>query len=113
MPTITGLSLDEAQKRLTYKRHHQRDKTKTKTIGEILIENAFSVFNLIIGSIILFFLFFYLRTLDRRLVLDAVGLSFVALANTAIAVFQEIKAKTVLDRVSLLLKKGFVRRICG
>ena len=81
-------------------------KTKTKTIGEILIENVLSVFNFIIGLIIIFFVIFYLRSFDSRLLLDAIGIFMVAFINTMISIYQEIKAKKVLDKVNLLLKKN-------
>ncbi|MGH2574158.1 MAG: HAD-IC family P-type ATPase, partial [Ignavibacteria bacterium] len=80
-------------------------KTKTKKIPEILIENVFSVFNLIILSIMLFLLLFYFRTNDNRLLLDSLGVMTVALTNTLIAIIQEVRAKRALDKVNLLLKR--------
>ncbi|MEO8210717.1 MAG: HAD-IC family P-type ATPase, partial [bacterium] len=62
-------------------------------------------FNVIILSIIIFLLFFYFKTQDERLLLDCVGILSIAIINTFLAVFQEIKAKRALDKVSLLLKK--------
>ncbi len=106
MPRIIGLTSKEVKDRLAKKQDNRSSKTKTKTITEILIENILSVFNLIISVIVIFFIFFYLRSYDSRLLLDAIGIFMVALINTMISVYQEIKAKRVLDKVNLLLKKN-------
>ncbi len=103
---IKGLTSREVKDRIAKKQLNISSKTKTKTIGEILVENVLSVFNLIIGLIIIYFLFFYLRSFDSRLLLDAVGIFLVAFVNTMISIYQEIKAKRILDRVNLLLKKN-------
>jgi len=77
---------------------------KTKTVKQILVENIFSVFNLIILSIVVFLLVFYFTSGDRRLIFDSIGALMVAIINTLIAVVQEIRAKRALDKVHLLLK---------
>ncbi len=106
MSGITGLTSAEVKDRFAKKLYNRSTQTKTKTIREILLENVLSVFNFIIGMIILFFLFFYLRTFDTRLLLDPVGIFMTAFINTMIGIYQEIKAKRILDRVNLLLKKN-------
>lgn len=106
MSELTGLTAAEVRDRFAKKQYNRSTRTKTKTIGEILIENVLSVFNLIIGLIIIFFLFFYVRSFDIRLLLDAIGIFMVAFINTMISIYQEIKAKKVLDKVHLLLKKN-------
>ncbi len=106
MSEITGLTAAEVKDRFARKLYNLSTRTKTRTIGEILVENLLSVFNFIIGLIVVFFLFFYVRTLDIRLLLDAIGIFMVAFINTMIAIYQEIKAKRVLDKVNLLLKKN-------
>ena len=47
---------------------------------------------------------FYFTSGDRRLIFDSIGALMVAIINTLIAVFQEIRAKRALDKVHLLLK---------
>jgi cation-transporting ATPase E len=79
---------------------------KTKTVSGIIIENLFSVFNIIIFAVVVFLLYFHLKTGDRRLLMDCFGVSIVAIINTIIAIFQEIKAKIALDKVSLMLQKS-------
>ncbi|MBA3706126.1 MAG: HAD-IC family P-type ATPase [Bacteroidetes bacterium] len=102
---FTGLSSEEVSERIAKGLQNKSSKPKTKTTGEIFIENIFSVFNLVILSIIIFLLYFYFTTSDKRLLLDSIGILTIALINTFLAVYQEIKAKRALDKVNLLLKK--------
>lgn len=101
---LQGLTSAEVQERFSKGLHNKSSKTKSKTFSQIVFGNLFSVFNLVILSIILFLLLFYLKTSDERLLLDSIGTSFVVILNTLIAIIQEIKAKRALDKVSLLLK---------
>jgi cation-transporting P-type ATPase E len=105
MSEISGLTAAQVKERLAKRQYNRASHTKTKTLGEILIENVLSVFNLIIALIIAFFIIFYLRTFDYRLLLDAIGIFMVAFVNTMIAIYQEIKGKRILDRVNLLIRK--------
>ena len=102
---ITGLTSEQVNERIAKGLQNKSTKTRSKKTTEILIENVFSVFNLIIFSLVLFLLIFYFRIHDNRLILDSIGVSLVAIVNTLIAVIQEIRAKRALDKVSLLLKK--------
>ncbi len=103
---IKGLTRDEVNERIQKGFVNKVRRKKTKTIGEIFIENIFSLFNFIIFAIIIGIIIFYLRTFDHRLLLDSIGVFTIALVNTLIAIIQEIKAKLALDKVNLLLKKG-------
>jgi len=100
-----GLNSEEVESRISSGQVNSYDKHKSKTIGEIFVENIFSVFNFVILSIILFVLYFYFTTDDFRLILDSIGIMFIAVLNTSIAIVQEIKAKRALDKVKLLLIK--------
>lgn len=102
---MTGLTHTEVQNRITKGQVNRSTVTKTKRIREIILENVFSVFNLVITSVILFLLYFFITSGDTRLLYDTIGTTMVITLNTAIAVYQEIKAKRALDKVSLLLKK--------
>lgn len=102
---IQGLSSKEVSERIADGLQNKASKPKTKTIREIFIENIFSVFNLVILAIIIFLLYFYFSTTDKRLLLDSIGILTIALLNTFLAIYQEIKAKHALDKVNLLLKK--------
>ncbi len=102
---MQGLTHQQVAERIANGLQNRPTKTRSKKTTEILIENFFSVFNIIIFSLVLFLLVFYFRTNDQRLILDSIGVSMVAIINTLIAVVQEIRAKRALDKVSLLLKK--------
>lgn len=101
----TGLSTQQVQDRIAQGLQNKSAATKSKSVGRILYENVLSIFNLVIFSVILFLLIFYIKTGDVRLLYDTIGTTFVITLNTFIAVFQEIRAKRALDQVSLLLKK--------
>ncbi len=102
---MTGLTNTEVQERINKGQQNRSTVTKTKKIREIILENVFSVFNLVITSVILFLLYFYITSGDERLLYDTIGTTLVISLNTFIAVYQEIRAKKALDKVSLLLKK--------
>lgn len=103
--TYTGLTNAEVQDRIAKGLVNKSSKQKTKTISEIFIENIFSVFNLIIFSVVVFLFIYYVRTGNIELVKDTIGVSTAAILNLLIAIIQEIKAKRALDKVNLLLKK--------
>lgn len=100
-----GLTAQQVEERKAQGLQNKATKTRSKKTSEILIQNVFSVFNLIILSIMIFLLVFYVRSGDKRLLLDSIGAFSVALINTLIAVIQELRAKRALDKVNLLLKK--------
>lgn len=102
---ISGLSAAEVNERIKNGKQNRSAAAKSKSSKQIVIENLFSVFNIIIMSIVLFLLAFYAKTGDSRLLLDGAGTASVAIINTLIAVIQEIRAKRALDKVNLLLKR--------
>jgi cation-transporting P-type ATPase E len=102
---LTGLTSEQVRERAAKGLRNVVSKTRTKRTQEIIFENLFSVFNLVVLLVILFLLFFYFRTHDRNLILDSIGVLAVALINTVLAISQEIKAKRALDKVSLLLER--------
>ena len=105
MDNLQGLTANDVNKRIAAGKQNKASATKSKKTTEILLENVFSVFNIIILSIILFLLVFFFIKNDERLLLDSIGVSLVAITNTLIAVIQEIRAKRALDKVNLLLKR--------
>lgn len=105
---LNGLTAEEVRERISKGLQNRSSKPKTKTLREIFIENLFSVFNLVILSIIIFLVYFYLSTSDSRLLLDSIGILSIAFLNTFLAIYQEIKAKHALDKVNLLLKNEVI-----
>ena len=73
----------------------------TVSVSSIILQNTFTVFNVVIAVITggLFVLYWYTR--DTRLLLDSVGVVGVALCNTAIAIFQEYRAFKALEKATL------------
>ncbi len=102
---LTGLTSEQVRERTSKGLRNITSATRTKRVQEIIFENLFSIFNLIVLVVIVFLLFFYFRTRDDRLILDSIGVLTVALINTVLAIWQEIKAKRALDKVSLLLER--------
>ena len=102
---IKGLLSSEVEERIKQGKQNVATATKTKKIAEIFIENIFSVFNLVIFAIIIFLTVFFFIEHDERLFFDIIGVSFIVIINTFIAIFEEIKAKRALDKVNLLLTR--------
>ena len=92
MTALSGLTSAEAAARYAAGQHNRPPEPGTKSIREIWTGNLFSPFNLVIGSILIFLLAFWLGTGDIRLLEDCGGVFTVALLNTLIAVVQEIRA---------------------
>lgn len=105
MTEIRGLSNIEVTERINSGLTNTVLKPKTKTYSEILVENIFSLFNLIIFGIIALVVIFYIINNDFNLLLDAIGIATIGIVNTSIAIYQEMQAKKALDKVNLLLKK--------
>lgn len=103
--TYTGLTNAEVQDRVAQGLVNKSTKQKTKTVSKIFVENIFSVFNLIIFSVVVFLFIYYIKTGNSELIKDTIGVSTAAILNLLIAIIQEIKAKRALDAVNLLLKK--------
>lgn len=102
---LTGLTSEQVRERVGKGLRNIASATRTKRVQEIIFENLFSIFNLIVLVVIVFLLFFYFRTRNSTLILDSIGVLVVALINTILAITQEIKAKRALDKVSLLLER--------
>jgi cation-transporting P-type ATPase E len=102
---LTGLTSEQVRERAAKGLRNVTSATRTKRTQEIIFENLFSVFNLVVLLVVLVLLFFHFRTGDRNLILDSIGVLTVALINTVLAIFQEIKAKRALDKVNLLLER--------
>jgi len=84
---ISGLTTEQVNERIRQGLQNKASAHKSKTISQILIENVFSVFNIIILSIIIFLVTFYFVLGDKRLFYDSIGVTFVIILNTCIAVF--------------------------
>lgn len=91
---ITGLTEAEAKERK--RRDHDRAPRRsiTKSTGQIIRENVFTLFNLLNFSIAVLLLF--ARAYSNMLFIAII------LLNILIGIFQELKAKKLVDELSLL-----------
>ncbi|MBC7796861.1 MAG: HAD-IC family P-type ATPase [Pyrinomonadaceae bacterium] len=105
-PNLVGLSWREVETRAAQGLQNVASTTDSKRVETIVTENLLSVFNFIVALIISVMAIFYIRSGDERLPLDAIGVLMIAVINTSLAVYQEIRAKDALDKVNLLLKRN-------
>ncbi len=100
---LAGLRDDEVRQRQADGRFNQNAQRHGKPTAEILIENIFSVFNIInlflIGALVVV----YISVADKRLLLDSIGIFSVVILNTLIALVQEFRARRLLERARLQL----------
>ena len=102
---FNGLSTEEALRRLiaqppTKERH-------TKTTLSIIWSNVFSPFTLINLLLIATLVALYFYWNDTKLLLDCVGIVLVVFANTTIAIIQEIRARSIVEKARLLQQHIF------
>lgn len=97
MERMTGLSSEEVRDRVSRGLVNSTSTQETKTYGQIVFKNVFTGFNMILfvlGAILLF--------LNDPL--NALAATGVIIANIFIATIQECRAKSRLDKISLLLR---------
>ncbi len=107
LPPFQGLSQSDVQARKLKGLINRAKFEHVKSTPQIVLENSFSLFNIINFAVIIFLLAFYFTTHDERLVLDSLGITTVTLANTLIAIVQEFRAARALAKMELL-KNPFV-----
>lgn len=90
----TGLNSDEVEQRRLAGLSNVSDKGSTKTIGGIIFSNVFTFFNLLIFAIT-----GWLLSIQQFSQIAAV---FIVMINTIIGIIQEINAKKMIDKLSLL-----------
>ena len=78
---LIGLTSEQVAERVATGLRNVSSETRTKRTREIIFDNLFSIFNLIVALMVAFLLFFYFRTRDDRLILDSLGVFTVALIN--------------------------------
>ncbi len=101
---INGLTqaevFDKIQKGLTNKTKNE----SSKKISHILRDNIFTLFNVLIAPMIAILFYLDLRN-------EVISVGAITLVNTVIGIFQEIKAKLALEKISLIdIKKAVVIR---
>ncbi len=104
-PPVSGLSEAEVQERRREGRVNFSRSSHAKSTREIFLENTLTVFNLINFAIIAFLFGVFIWSEDTRLLLDSVGIITVVVSNTAIAIVQEFRTRTILENTRLLLSR--------
>lgn len=89
-----GLSATEVAERVRQGQVNRTDSGPGRTTGEIIRSNVFTLFNLIMGA--LFVVMLAIGDFNDAL------FGFVAIANTAIGIVQELRAKRSLERLALV-----------
>lgn len=93
----SGLSLEQVELRKRKNLVHYNSDVPTKTIGEIVLGNIFTLFNLL--NFCLGLLIFLVQSYKNLLFLGVV------VCNTSISIIQEIRAKREIDKLSLISEK--------
>lgn len=93
----SGLSWEQVQLRKNKNLVHYNSDVPTKTIGEIILSNVFTLFNLL--NFCLGLLVFFVGSYKNLLFLGVV------VCNTLISIIQEIRAKKEIDKLSLISQK--------
>ncbi len=96
-PPLTGLSAAEAERRRAAGQGNDVEIRAGRTYGRIVRDNVFNFINNLF-----YFLGVLLLILGKPL--DAFAVVFVIGANTVISLFQEIRAKRVMDKMAILLR---------
>ncbi len=96
-PPVTGLSTAEAERRRAAGQGNDVEIRAGRTYGRIVRDNVFNFINNLF-----YFLGILLLVLGKPL--DAFSVVFVIGANTVISLFQEVRAKRVMDKMAILLR---------
>lgn len=89
-----GLSAEQAERLKAEGHSNGSFEIKTKSVGQIFKDNIFTLFNLI--NLVLAVMIFITGSYRNMLFMGVV------LCNTAIGIFQEIRSKRVIDKLSLI-----------
>ncbi|MCL2884483.1 MAG: HAD-IC family P-type ATPase, partial [Oscillospiraceae bacterium] len=100
MTELTGLTAPEVRARVEQGQVNALRVRSTKSVGRIVTDNVFSLFNLVIfalGALVL-----AVGRWEQTLFV------FAALGNTAVGIVQELRTKFTIERLSLLTDKNAV-----
>ncbi|MBQ8178360.1 MAG: HAD-IC family P-type ATPase [Clostridia bacterium] len=96
---VIGLTNEEVQERIQSGKVNGDQNVKTKSVPQILRTNIVTFFNLLFVAISVILMFFVPKNLDG---ISNFGFLVVVVANLFIGIFQELKAKRTIDKLSLL-----------
>ena len=92
-----GLNNNQVQNRIKNGYVNYDTNIKTKSIGRIILDNSFTLFNVL--NLCLGLLVFFVHSYKNLLFLGVV------VCNTLISIVQEIRSKIVIDRLSIISSK--------
>ena len=92
-----GLTLQQVNNRIKNKYVNYNTNIKTKSIGEIILYNSFTLFNIL--NLCLGLLILYVKSYKNLLFLGVV------VCNTLISIVQEIRSKRIIDKLSIISSK--------
>lgn len=90
-----GLTDEEVRQRFEEGKYNKKSGLKTKSIGRIAAENIFTLFNLI--NIVLFIFLICVGSNIKNMLFMGV-----IICNVGIGIFQEVRAKKTVDRLSII-----------
>lgn len=96
---VKGLSSIEVAERVKAGKVNGEQNVKTKSVGRIIFTNTVTFFNIIFVVISIILAFFVPKGIDG---LMNYGFLVVVVVNMFIGIFQELKAKRTIDKLSLL-----------
>lgn len=96
---ISGLTAAEVEQRIAEGKVNGDQNIKTKTVGQILRSNIFTFFNILFFALAILLFFFIPQILNGYM---QFGFMFLVLFNTAIGIWQELRAKKTIDKLSLI-----------
>lgn len=96
---ISGLNDEEVCARIKEGKVNISANLKTKSVKRIFYDNIFTLFNII--NVVLFVALLIVGSYKNMLFIGVV------FANTAIGIFQEIRSKISVDRLTILSEKKF------
>ena len=94
---LSGLSLDEVQQRIDAGQVNVNMELKTKSVRELIIENTLTLFNLI--NVILAVLVIITGSFKNLTFL------LIVILNTGLGIFQSLRSKRMVDKLTLLVSK--------
>lgn len=92
--SIRGLTQEQVRQRMEAGAHNKQPEGLTPSIGKIVRKNTCTLFNLI--NVLLALAILLVGHIENTLFIG------IALCNTAMGIFQEVRAKRTLDRLSIL-----------
>lgn len=94
---LTGLTTKEVNAKIAQGKVNTASSKKNNSIGQIIARNTFTIFNLV--NVILAVMVFLVGSYKNALFI------FIAIANTLIAIINEIRAKKTIDKMRLLAEQ--------